>query len=398
LDIFHLFNLELPLQPIVFYNECRTNSWSSFMSINRYDRLMNAVQAAGLDALALNPGPSLVYLTGLPFHLMERPTVLLLRPDTQPVLVLPELELAKLAASPIPLRGIPYGDNPETWQNAFSQAAELLGLEDKVIGVEPERLRFLELRFLEAAAPTSRFVTAQAVLASMRICKDNQEIEAQRAAVHIAQNALLDILPKIHSGMSEKQVANLLVLSLLRHGSDPEIPFQPIVSSGPNSANPHATPSDRRLQKGDLLVIDWGAARDGYCSDLTRTFAVEDVDTEYLLIHQLVMQANAAGRAAGKPGVRAGDVDKAARAVINLGGYGGYFTHRTGHGLGMEGHEPPYIFGENDLILAPGMTYTVEPGIYLPGRGGVRIEDNIVITANGSECLSDLPRELLRVG
>jgi Xaa-Pro dipeptidase len=198
--------------------------------------------------------------------------------------------------------------------------------------------------------------------------------------------------------MTENEIAGELVVQLLRHGSQSEMPFAPIVSGGPNGANPHAAPSDRKIQPGDLLVVDWGAAVDGYISDLTRTFAVGDVDEECRKIHQLVMDANAAGRVAGKPGLPCANVDIAARTLIEKAGYGQYFTHRTGHGIGMEGHEEPYMRGDNMQLLEPGMAYTVEPGIYLPDRNGVRIEDNIIITENGAECLSDMPRELRVVG
>ena len=146
------------------------------------------------------------------------------------------------------------------------------------------------------------------------------------------------------------------------------------------------------------MVVDWGAAADGYISDLTRTFAVGEVDDESKKIHQVVQQANAAGRAAGKPGAACADVDKAARDVIENAGYGVYFTHRTGHGIGMEGHEEPYMRGDNMQLLEPGMAFTVEPGIYLPGRNGVRIEDNVVITETGADVLSDMPREIRVVG
>jgi Xaa-Pro dipeptidase len=193
-------------------------------------------------------------------------------------------------------------------------------------------------------------------------------------------------------------LASELVVHLLQGGSQSEMPFAPIVSGGPNSANPHASPSDRKIRPGDLLVVDWGAAVDGYISDLTRTFAVGEVDAEFRKIHKIVLEANAAGRAAGKPGVPCADVDIAARTVIEKAGYGKYFTHRTGHGIGMEGHEEPYMRGDNVQLLEAGMAYTVEPGIYLPERNGVRIEDNIVITVDGAECLSDMPRELRVVG
>ena len=152
------------------------------------------------------------------------------------------------------------------------------------------------------------------------------------------------------------------------------------------------------MQVGDLLVVDWGAACNGYISDLTRTFAVGQADEEYLKIHKIVKEANAAGRAAGKPGVPCANVDKAARDVIEQVGYGVYFTHRTGHGIGMEGHEEPYMRGDNMQLLEPGMAYTVEPGIYLPDRNGVRIEDNVVVTETGVDVLSDMPREIRVVG
>lgn len=219
-----------------------------------------------------------------------------------------------------------------------------------------------------------------------------------RRAVKIAQDALEATIPLIRIGMTEKELSSELVVQLLKHGSEPEMPFAPIVSGGPNAANPHASPSERRLQAGDLLVVDWGATYDGYISDLTRTFAVGEVDEEYQKIHRIVQDANAAGRAAAGPGVPCASVDKAARDVIEGAGYGQYFTHRTGHGIGMEGHEEPYMRGDNMQLLEPGMAFTVEPGIYLPDRNGVRIEDNVVITDSGVDVLSDMPREIRVVG
>ena len=273
-----------------------------------------------------------------------------------------------------------------------------MGLDGKTIGVEPTRLRFLELRLLESAAPHASIVASEALLSGLRLRKDEHELQAMRKAVAIAQTALLNTLPLIKAGVTEREAAGELSLQLLRAGSDPELPFPPIVAGGPNSANPHAAPSDRPLANGDLLVIDWGAAYHGYFSDLTRTFAIGGVDPELQHIAAVTAQANTAGRAAARPGIRAGDVDRAARGVIEAAGYGQAFFHRTGHGLGMEAHEAPYMFAENELILEPGMTFTVEPGIYLAGRGGVRVEDNVAITADGAETLSDLPRDLLVLG
>ncbi len=365
------------------------------MFIQRIDRLTHALAASDFDALALNPGPTLTYLTGLHFHLMERPTVLLVTPGQPPALILAGLEMAKAHSAPFELRAFPYGDNPAAWPAAFAEAIAAAGLDGRRIGVEPGRMRFLELRFLANAAPRARFEPAEELLAGLRITKDLVEIEAMRRAVRIAQDALRATLPVIRPGVTEKAIAAELFIQLIKAGSDPELPFMPIVAGGPHSANPHAVPTDRPLQPGDLLVIDWGARCNGYCSDLTRTFAIGPVDDELRAIAALVAQANAAGRAASGPAVEAGAVDRAARAVIETAGYGPQFFHRTGHGLGLEDHEPPYIFAENQQVLLPGMTYTIEPGVYLAGRGGVRIEDNVVVTPTGCETLSDLPRELI---
>jgi Xaa-Pro dipeptidase len=256
----------------------------------------------------------------------------------------------------------------------------------------------MEFRHVKAGAPEADYPDATNVLAELRLRKDKDEVEKMRKAVKIAQDALEATLPKIKIGMTEKEIASELVVQLLQHGSESEFPFAPIVCAGPNSANPHASPTDRKIQAGDLLVVDWGAAHDGYISDLTRTFAVGEVDDEYKKIYELVKQANEAGRNAAKPNAPCADVDKAARDVIEKGGYGKYFTHRTGHGIGMESHEAPYMRGDNMQLLEPGMAFTVEPGIYLTGRNGVRIEDNLVITDDGAESLSDMTRELRVVG
>jgi Xaa-Pro dipeptidase len=315
-----------------------------------------------------------------------------------PAIVLPELELQKVASLPYELQVFPYVENPSEWGNVFRKATQSLGLDGKRIGVEPRQLRLLEFRYVRDGAPEADYPDASSILTELRLRKDASEVEAMRRAVKIAQDALEATIPSIKIGMTEKELASELVMQLLKQGSDPEMPFAPIVSGGPNAANPHASPSERKLQAGDLLVVDWGAAYDGYISDLTRTFAVGDVDEEYKKIHEIVQASNAAGRAAAKPGVPCANVDKAARQVIEQAGYGEYFTHRTGHGIGMEGHEEPYMRGDNMQLLEPGMAFTVEPGIYLPNRNGVRIEDNVVITETGADVLSDMPREIRVVG
>ncbi len=368
---------------------------SSPILTQRHQKLAQALSDHGLDAMVLNPGPSLPYLSGLHFHMSERPVVVFLSAGKDPIIVLPELEALKIQDLPYPIQAFTYGENPAQWVTAFKSAIQAGGFEVSRLGVEPRSLRVLELEYLKEAAPQAQIVSGEAAIAELRMRKDQSEIEHMRKAAQIAQAALKATLPAIMPGVTEREIATKLLLQLLKHGSQSKIPFSPIVSGGPNSANPHASPTDRPLEIGDLLVIDWGANVKGYFSDITRTFAIGEVDSELKRIAEIVKNANAAGHATAKPDTPAGEVDNAARAVINEAGYGEYFTHRTGHGLGLEGHEEPYIRADNLLPLEVGMSFTIEPGIYLPGRGGVRIEDDVVVTTDGIESLSDLPRELI---
>lgn len=368
------------------------------MADTRLSRLTKSMQEKGFAAVAVNAGPTLSYLTGLHFHLMERPVVMVFTADHEPTIILPELEQAKLDHRPFPARIYAYGENPDGWQARFSEALAGLGLAGRKVGVEPRQLRLLEYDFLRLACRETDFIDGSDIMATLRAKKDEEEIACLRRAVKIAEDALTATLPLVQIGVTEREIAGELFLQLIHHGSEIALPFAPIVAAGPNGANPHAQPSERRLAAGDLLVVDWGACCGGYASDLTRTFAVGEIDAETEKIHQLVQQANSAGRAAGGPGVPCARVDQATRAVIEEAGYGPNFPHRTGHGIGMECHEEPYIRGDNKQLLEIGMAYTIEPGIYLAGKNGVRIEDDVVITADGCESLSTMSRAIRFVG
>ncbi|HEX9090938.1 MAG TPA: Xaa-Pro peptidase family protein [Anaerolineales bacterium] len=364
---------------------------------SRQARLKEILRSEGLDSLILNAGPSLTYLTGLHFHLSERPVLVFFTPEMAPSIVLPELEKEKLTNLPYEIEAFRYGEDPSQWKKAFQQAVEARNLNGKRNGIEPQHLRFLEYSLLINSAPNAEFIAAGEAVTKLRMYKDASEINAMRKATQIAEQALNATLPTIKIGLSELDLATELTLQLFRAKSDPQMPFSPIVSSGPNSANPHATPSNRKLTPGDLLVIDWGASHTGYISDITRTFAIGKVEPELLRISKIVLEANAAGREIARPGIPMEAVDRAARSVIESAGYGQYFTHRTGHGIGMESHEEPYIRQGNSAPLAEGMVFTIEPGIYLPGRNGVRIEDDVVINDTGIECLTSLPREVFQL-
>jgi Xaa-Pro dipeptidase len=311
-----------------------------------------------------------------------------------PVFVLPELESEKIKTLKYEIKTHLYNEDQATWPSVFRTAMEEAEIDTGTIGVIPRRLRLLELSYLEGACPELELIPSQNIMSKLRMVKSPDEVHLMSEAVRIAECALASIIQRIQPGITEKQLASYLVSRLLHEGSDPELPFFPIVAFGENSANPHATPTDRPLKDGELVLIDFGARYGGYVSDITRTFAMSDPNPELEQIAKFVFDANTAGRAAVKPGIPTSEVDLAARNVIEKAGYGEYFFHRTGHGIGKEGHEEPYISSYDQTIMEPGMTFTIEPGIYLSGRGGVRIEDNVLVTEDGCQSITGFPREL----
>jgi len=363
----------------------------------RLGQLQELISQSDIQAIALNPGPDLKYITGLDFHIMERPILGIFPASGNLSIVLPELEKQKVVGLDYEIHPYFYNEDSSTWTQVFHTALVDAGLKTGKLGVIPRSLRLLELSFLENACPDLEVLSAQEILSKMRMTKGADEIALMAEAARIAECALSSTIPSIKPGMTEKELASRLVSRLLHEGSDPALPFFPIVSFGENAANPHASPSSRVLKKGDLVLIDWGASCQDYYSDLTRTFAMSDLNPELEQIAHFVKEANEVAREAVKPGVPASQVDRAARQVIEQAGYGEFFTHRTGHGLGRESHEEPYISQFDQTILRPGMTFTIEPGIYLTGRGGVRIEDDVVVTEKGCRSLSVLPRELTQL-
>ena len=365
---------------------------------HRVSRLLEALPIHGLEAVILLPGPNMLYFTGLSFHLMGRPTLAVFTAEHPPLLLVGELERVKAESCLLKPQVVTYGEDLASRQAAFRDVEARLGLSRRRVGVEPLRMRWMEEQSLMEAAPGIRLASAEAALEPQRAIKSEEELASIERAVGIAEAALQATLPSIRAGVTEHELASELTLQLMRAGSEPELPFSPIAAGGPNAALPHAVPTDRRLREGEVLILDWGATVNGYISDLTRTFALGEVDSEWRRVHALVAEANTAGRAAAGPGVACGAVDQAARSLIEAGGYGPAFLHRTGHGIGLEAHEPPYLRADNAAQLSHGMTFTVEPGIYLEGRGGVRVEDNVLVTRNGARTLSSLPRELVRLG
>jgi Xaa-Pro aminopeptidase len=262
-------------------------------------------------------------------------------------------------------------------------------------------MRLMELRALEDACAqmgiSIQAVDASPLLASMRMVKDGRELAAMEEAVRIVEMGLHNTIRQIAPGMTERQLARVCTNEIISAGAEGES-FDAFVASGPNSANPHHSPSDRPFQAGDLITIDCGAVYEGYASDITRTVALGEPGAEARRMYEVVYDANRAGRASVHPGVAGEEIDRAARKVITDAGYGEYFLHRTGHGLGLETyppHEPPNLVAGSTEPLSIGTTLTIEPGIYIEGVCGVRIEDDVVITADGSRTLTSFKRELI---
>lgn len=363
------------------------------MKTQRIRRLADAGRLKGMDAVVLMPGANLHYLTGLSLHLSERVALAVIPTDGRDVLiVLPALEQPRAQSEfrgGVPVQWFPWGDD-EGPMNALRRAAS--GLLGRTIGVEYTAMRVLELRALEEVAGV-HVVDATDSLASLRMQKDADELALMREAVRIVETGLRIAIESIKPGRTEREIAAIWEEVMRDEGAEAPS-FGTIVASGPNSANPHHTTGDRRIAEGDLIILDGGARYKGYCSDITRTVAVGPINADQERIYAAVLAANDAGFAASQVGATGASIDHAARQVIEDADLGQYFIHRTGHGLGMEIHEPPYINSTNKQALGVGTVFTVEPGVYLSGLGGVRIEDDVLLTADGAERLTTMDRAL----
>ena len=348
----------------------------------------------GCDAAALMISPNFCWLTEVEKELGERPMLLLAAPGKKPALVLPAFELGAAEKFAIEFEPFTYGDDPAFWGEAFAKAGIYLNLDGKTIAVEPLHLRYRETLYLQNALPGCHIADASEMFSTLRLHKTADEVKKMRKAVEIAQTALDETLKLVRLGVTERELCAELVSQMLRLGSQPQFPFYPIIAGGPNSADPHSAVSDRPLEWGDFLLFDWGARYEGYCSDITRTFVFGEATDKQMDVYHTVLNANQAALESAQIGMECGAVDKAARDVITAKGYGEYFTHRLGHGMGMEDHEEPFMFAGNPKLIEAGMCFSDEPGIYIPNWGGVRIEDDIFMTTEGGIFLTDYPREL----
>ena len=356
----------------------------------RLRAVQQAAATAGIDAILVTPGPDLRYLTGYEAVPLERLTCLVLPSDGDPVMVVPGLEVLAATASPIGALGLAlhaWGetDDPVRLVAGLLAGAGTVALDDHMWAEKVLRLR--------AAMPDARQVVAGPVIHPLRMRKDPAEIAALRTAGAAIDAVHAEVAGLLRPGRTEREVGRDIAERILAVGHV-SVDFV-IVASGPNGASPHHEVSDRVIEIGDPVVVDIGGSMpDGYCSDSTRTYSVGEPGAIYREWFEVLERAQQASCAAIAPGVACEAIDEAGRAVLRDAGLGELFIHRTGHGIGLETHEEPYIVSGNTLRLEPGMAFSVEPGFYETGRYGARIEDIVICTETGFESVNSRPRGL----
>jgi Xaa-Pro dipeptidase len=385
-------------QNVIISGDSDARSYGGEMSSpERLEKLHRIMEAAKLDAVALVPGSNLCYLTGAIHHLMERPLILIVPQHGEPVAVMPNLEAETFSVHGFQAKLFQWRDE-EGYDGAIQAALKEANLKGKTLGVEGQRMRFFEGEALRRHEPAMTVVSADKAIAELRLTKDETEIGYMRRAVQISEAALRRTLDEIKIGMTEVQIKNILNAYLLEGGAQ-GLAFDSHVLAGENSARPHGVPrDDYTIQAGDPLLFDFGAAYRGYNADITRTFFVREANDHFRQIYQAVKQANEIGRALSKPGVTVDYVDSHVLQSLTDSGFEHLIVHKTGHGLGMDVHEEPYIMRGSQQVLREGMVFTVEPGLYESGAVGVRIEDNVVVRPDGAESLTTFTRELTIVG
>jgi len=355
----------------------------------RRARAVTAAQDAGLDGVLVAPGPDLVWLTGYqPTAVSERLTLLVITPDHEPTLVVPTLERpdAENVDGTSGLRMLDWrdGSDPHRIAGALLRPGAHLGISDSAWA--------MHLLGLQEQVPDSRYRALTQALPMLRAVKDDNELGRLAVAGEAADRTYDEIIGVRFAGRREADVASDLA-ALLREFGHEQVDFT-VVGSGPNGANPHHEAGDRVIEPGDAVVMDFGGLMYGYGSDTTRTVSVGPPHPDLQRVHDIVRSAQQAAFEAVRPGVACQDIDRVARAVITDAGYGEQFIHRTGHGIGVTTHEPPYMVEGEERPLVPGMCFSIEPGIYLAGRFGVRIEDIVTVTTHGGRRLNNTDHSL----
>ncbi|MBK5288701.1 MAG: aminopeptidase P family protein [Acidimicrobiia bacterium] len=344
-----------------------------------------ALERAGIDALLLSVGADLPYFTGYEAMPLERLTMLVVPRDGDATLVVPELEAPR-----VPANG---SCEVHSWAEGGDPIGVVAGLVGAAAGVAIGDHTWTRFTLaLQAAMPHARFVPASRITGTLRAVKDSAEIAALRAAAHAVDAVAAEMRTRPFGGRTERDVSREFVDRMLAHGHDR--PNFAIVGSGPNGASPHHDAGDRVIGEGDVVVCDFGGTMRGYCSDITRMFVVGAPTSEVADTYAALTVAQEAAVLAATVGTPCEAVDAVARRSLQERGLADAFIHRTGHGIGLEAHEDPYIAAGNATPLVAGHAFSIEPGVYFPGRFGMRLEDIVVATAAGPERLNEAPRDL----
>jgi len=362
---------------------------------DRYEKLRKVAQTLSLDAIALVPGANFQRVFNVNFHQNERPLVVLVPVDGNPAAVVPNLELGSFSA--IEFEGEIFDWQDQSgYQSAFDAVFKHLNLAR--IGVEGQAMRVFVHHAMKAASGDLEIIDAQKEIAALRLCKNDVEIAALRRAISVSETALQITIDQVQVGMTEKQIESVLIQTLFASGAD-ELSFEPIVAAADNSAKPHASArADYQIRAGDTLLIDFGAKVDGLCADITRTFFIKHCSDRQRSVYETVLAANLAGCEAVAPKVTAHHIDDVTTSVLENSAHRDRVKHKTGHGLGRDVHEDPYIMRGNHALLEAGMVFTVEPGLYQLDDFGIRIEDDILVTEAGSEILTHFDKSLTFIG
>ena len=355
----------------------------------RLGRGAEQAREAGLTGLLVAPGPDLLYFTGYaPIAITERITMLVIDGSREPSMIVPILERPDAedapAAGVVSLTDWTDGDDP------YAATAALLDPDGRY--AISDSAWAMHVLGLQATLPESSYVSVTSALPMLRAVKNEEEIARLATAGAAADASFENIAGVRFAGRTESEIAADLAGFLREHGHS-QVDFT-VVGSGPNGANPHHEMSERVIEEGDMVVLDFGGLKDGYGSDTTRCVHVGEPTDEEREVFEIVRRAQQAGFEAVRPGVACQEIDRAARKVISDAGYGEYFIHRVGHGIGLTTHEPPYMVEGETHLIEPGMCFSIEPGIYLPGRFGVRIEDIVVATEDGGRRLNNTSHDL----
>ncbi|WP_028593878.1 M24 family metallopeptidase [Paenibacillus assamensis] len=360
---------------------------------NLVQQLYTAMERNKWDAMLITDPKHVYYFTGFACDPHERFLGIVLALGQDPVLIVPALDGDKAAADSSIKRIATHKDT----DNPYLILREQLPSSLHTFGIEKAHMTVQRYEALQTVVQAANVEDIGQELQSLRVVKTDEEIERMQAAADCVETVLGNVVERVRVGMTEAEVVAELEYEMKKQGAEGPS-FSTMVLTGDNSALPHGIPGNRRIQEGDLLLFDLGVYLNGYASDITRTFAVGEVSDELKAIYNTVLVANEAAIAAVKPGVTFGSLDRTARDLITEKGYGEYFTHRLGHGLGIDVHEYPSIHEHNEDTLQPGMAFTIEPGVYVPGVGGVRIEDDVVVTKDGVRVLTSFPKELTVIG